>query len=147
MRKVVAHQHAGISACAFQPDQNAGSKCKQQDTCEHGSAHAFLVCIYQIQQDMYTRTFHFEQGLLRFANLGKAQRFVSRYSDRLFWHVSSCSLSMRKLSNRPSTLHASRTLGFLAVSCIIFFQDLSMPSKRLASCKTNRLVVSYYHRM
>lgn len=72
--------------------------------------------------------------LWKLTNLGKAQRLVSRYSDKLFWHVSSCSLSMRKLSRRPSTLHASKTLGFFAVSCMIFFQDLSMPSKRLASC-------------
>lgn len=70
------------------------------------------------------------------AYLGKAQRLVSRYSDRLFWQVSSCSLSMRKVSSRPSTLQASNTLGFLAVSCMIFFQALSMPSKRFASCRT-----------
>ena len=89
------------------------------------------------------RRFTWCSELLRFTNLGKAQRFVSRYSDKLFWHVSSCSLSMRKLSNRPSTLHASRTLGFLAVSCMIFFQALSIPSKRLASCKKQQACSQY----
>ena len=74
------------------------------------------------------------QGACEGSYLGKAQRLVSRYSDKLFWQVSSCSLSMRKLSRRPSTLQASSTFGFFAVSCMIFFQDLSMPSKRLASC-------------
>ncbi len=68
------------------------------------------------------------------ADLGNAHRLLSRYSDRLFWQVSSCSLRLRSMSSLPSTLQASMTLGFLAVSIMIFLQALSMPSKRLASC-------------
>mmetsp|Transcript_24001 Transcript_24001/g.78099 ORF Transcript_24001/g.78099 Transcript_24001/m.78099 type:complete len:229 (-) Transcript_24001:825-1511(-) len=64
---------------------------------------------------------------------GKALRFVSRYSERLFWQLSSWSLSCCSVSSRPSTLHASRMLVLFAVVTIIFFHVLSIRSNFFAS--------------
>ena len=67
---------------------------------------------------------------------------VSRYSLRHFWHVSSCSERSWRAFSRPSTEQASRTFVFLAVSDMIFFQVLSMPSNLLASCGSCSLMSS-----
>ena len=75
-------------------------------------------------------------------NLGKALRLVSRYSLRHFWQVSSCSERSCRALSLPSTEHASSTFVFLAVSDMIFFHVLSMPSNRLASCGSWSLMSS-----
>jgi hypothetical protein len=73
-------------------------------------------------------------GVILSTHLGKMERLESRYSERLFWHDSSCSPRPCSKVSRPSMLQASKTLGNAAVSTISFPQARSTVSKRFASC-------------